>query len=394
MIAANAGNDAGGIATYSAAGARYGYQLLWVLVVILVALVVVQEMCARLGSVTGMGFSDLVRERFGVRMTSFVVLALLIANLGTTFSEFVGIGAAAELLNVPRLVAIPLAAVALWSLVVFGSYKIVERAFLAMALVFVAYPIAAVLAQPHWGSVAHGLFVPTVPRSFGGTQLVVAIIGTTITPYMQLYLQSTVAEKAVRPEDYVYERIDVIAGSLFANLVALAIMVATAATLFDRGIAVNSASDAARALEPVAGSLAEYLFAVGLLGACLLAAPVLALTSAYSVTEAIGLEKGVSQDFRRAPVFMGLFTGMIFVSMAAALVPGIPFTSTLLLIQIVDAMVLPVVLFCLLTLTNDRELMGNRVNSRFFNVVGVGTVTVVISLSVLLTGMTIAQPFL
>jgi Mn2+/Fe2+ NRAMP family transporter len=365
-----------------------------VLIVILVALIVVQEMCARLGSVTGMGFSDLVRERFGIRMTSFVVLALLIANLGTTFSEFVGIGAAAELLSVPRLVAIPVAAVLLWSLVVFGSYKIVERAFLAMALVFVAYPVAAVLAHPHWASVAHGLFVPTVPRTFGGTQLVVAIIGTTITPYMQLYLQSTVAEKAVRPEDYVYERIDVIAGSLFANLVALAIMVATAATLFDRGIAVNGASDAARALEPVAGSLAEYLFAVGLLGACLLAAPVLALTSAYSVTEAIGLEKGVSQDFRRAPVFMGLFTGMIFVSMAAALVPGIPFTSTLLLIQIVDAMVLPVVLFCLLRLTNDRELMGNRANSRFFNVVGVTTVVVVISLSVILTGMTIAHPFL
>lgn len=364
------------------------------LIVILVALIVVQEMCARLGSVTGMGFSDLVRERFGVRMTSFVVLALLVANLGTTFSEFVGVGAAAELLNVPRLIAIPLAAMLLWSLVVFGSYKIVERVFLAMALVFVAYPIAAILAHPDWGSVGHGLVVPTVPRSFGGVQLVVAIIGTTITPYMQLYLQSSVAEKAVRPEDYVYERIDVIAGSMFANVVALAIMVATAATLFERGIAVDSASDAARALEPVAGSLAEYLFAFGLLGACLLAAPVLALTSAYSVTEAIGLEKGVSQDFRRAPVFMGLFTGMLLVSMALALLPGIPFTSTLLVIQILNAMVLPVVLFSLLRLTNDRELMGNRANAPFFNVVGVVTAAVVIALSALLTVMTVARPFL
>ena len=363
------------------------------LVVILVALVVVQEMCARLGSVTGMGFSDLVRERFGVRMTSFVVVALLIANLGTTFSEFVGVGAAAELLSVPRLVAIPIAAILLWSRVVFGSYRIVERAFLVMALVFVAYPIAAILAGPDWGSVGHGLVVPTVPRSFGGTQIVVAIIGTTITPYMQLYLQSSVAEKAVRPEDYVYERIDVIAGSLLANVVALAIMVATAATLFERGIDVNSASDAARALEPVAGSLSEYLFAFGLLGACLLAAPVLALTSAYSVAEAIGLEKGVSQDFRRAPAFMGVFTGMLFVSMALALLPGIPFTSTLLLIQIVDAMVLPVVLFCLLRLTNDRELMGGRANSSVFNAIGVVTVGVVVTLSVLLVGMTLARPF-
>jgi Mn2+/Fe2+ NRAMP family transporter len=365
-----------------------------VLIVILVALIVVQEMCARLGSVTGMGFSDLVRERFGVRMTSFVVVALLVANLGTSFSEFIGVGAAAELLGVPRLIAIPLAAVLLWSLVVFGSYKIVERAFLAMALVFIAYPVAAILAHPDWGSVGHGLVVPTVPRSFGGVQLVVAIIGTTITPYMQLYLQSSVAEKAVRPEDYVYERIDVVAGSLFANLVALAIMVATAATLFEHGIAVNSASDAAQALEPLAGSLAEYLFAVGLLGACLLAAPVLALTTAYSVTEAIGLEKGVSQDFRRAPVFMGLFTGMIVFSMALAMLPGIPFTSTLLIIQILDAMVLPVVLFSLLRLTNDAELMGGRANTPLFNVIGVATAAIVIGLSVMLTVMTVARPFM
>jgi Mn2+/Fe2+ NRAMP family transporter len=393
LIAANAGNDAGGIATYSAAGARYGYQLLWVLIVILVALVVVQEMCARLGSVTGMGFSDLVRERFGVRMTSFVVLALLVANLGTAFSEFVGVGAAAALFGVPRLVAVPVAAVVLWTLVVFGSYKIVERVFLAMALVFVAYPIAAVLAHPDWGSVGHGLVVPTVPRTFGGVQLIIAIIGTTITPYMQLYLQSSVAEKAVRPEDYVYERIDVIAGSLFANVVALAIIVATAATLYGRGVPVDSAAQAARALEPVAGPAAKYLFAVGLLGACLLAAPVLALTSAYSVTEAIGVEKGVSQDFRRAPVFMGLFTGMILVAAGFALLPGIPFTSTLLVIQVLDALVLPVVLFSLLRLTNDRELMGDRANTPLFNIIGVATAGVVIALSTLLLVMMVARPF-
>ncbi len=363
------------------------------LIVILIALIVVQEMSARLGSVTGMGFSDLVRERFGVRMTSLVVVALLIANLGTSFSEFVGVGAAAELLGVPRLIAVPIAAVILWTIVVLGSYKIVERVFLAMALVFLAYPIAAILAHPDWGGVGRGLVVPTMPRSFGGVQLMIAIIGTTITPYMQLYLQSSVAEKAVRPEDYVYERIDVIAGSLFANMVALAIIVATAATLYGRGVPVDSASDAARALEPVAGPAAEYLFAVGLLGACLLAAPVLALTSAYSVTEAIGVEKGVSQDFRRAPVFMGLFTGMILVSMACALLPGIPFTSTLLLIQIIDALVLPVVLFSLLRLTNDRELMGERANTPLFNIIGIATAAIVISLSTLLVVLIIGRPF-
>jgi Mn2+/Fe2+ NRAMP family transporter len=210
---------------------------------------------------------------------------------------------------------------------------------------------------------------------------------------MQLYLTSSVAEKAVRPEDYVYEQMDVAAGSLFANLVALAIMVATAATLFKHGIAVDDASQAAQALEPVAGSLAEYLFALGLLGACLLAAPVLALTSAYAVTEAIGVEKGVSQDFRRAPAFMGLFTGMIAISMGLALLPGIPFTSTLLLIQVIDALVLPVVLLSLLRLTNDRALMGSRVNTRAFNAIGFATVGIVVSLSLVLLVLTLAKPF-
>jgi Mn2+/Fe2+ NRAMP family transporter len=364
-----------------------------VIIIILIALVVVQEMCARLGAVTGMGLSELVREHFGIRMTSFIVAALLVANLGTAFSEFVGIGAAAELLHISRYAAIPIAALLLWTLIVFGSYKIVERAFLAMSLVFIAYPISAVLAHPHWGAVGRGLAVPHAPHSFGGIEIIVALIGTTITPYMQLYLTSSVAEKAVRPEDYVYERIDVIAGSLFANLVALTIMIATAAALFSKGVEVNSASDAARALEPVAGSLAETLFAVGLLGACLLAAPVLALTTAYSVTEAIGVEKGVSQDFRRAPVFMGLFTGMIVISAGLALLPGIPFTSTLLVIQIIDGIVLPVVIFSLLRLTNDRELMGDRANGPVFNVIGVTTAVVVIALSTVLVALTIAKPF-
>jgi Mn2+/Fe2+ NRAMP family transporter len=364
-----------------------------VIVIIMIALIVVQEMCARLGSVTGMGFTDLVREHFGVRMTSFVVIALLIANFGTSFSEFVGIGAASELLHVSRLISIPVAAVVLWMLVVFGSYKVVERAFLVMALAFVAYPIAAIIGHPAWGSIGRGLVEPRVPQSAAGLEMIVALIGTTITPYMQLYLQSTVAEKAVRPDDYVYEQVDVVAGSLFANLVALSIMVATAAALFAHGVEVESASDAARALEPVAGSLSEGLFALGLLGACLLAAPVLALTTAYSVTEAIGLEKGVSQDFRRAPAFMGLFTGMLLVSMLLALLPGIPFTRTLLIIQIIDAMALPVVILSLLRLTNNRELMGSRVNTRAFNIIGGVSAAIIIALSVALVALTAGALF-
>jgi Mn2+/Fe2+ NRAMP family transporter len=366
--------------------------LLWVIPVTLVALIVVQEMCARLGAVTGMGFTDLVREHFGLRWTAFVVLALLVANLGTAFSEFVGIGAAGDLLHAPRLLTVPLAAALLWVLIVFGSYKVVERVFLLMSLVFIAYPVSAILAHPHWGAVGAG-FAPSVPQTSGGLVIIVAIIGTTITPYMQLYLTSSVAEKNVRPEDFVYERIDVISGSVFAMVVAAAIMIATAAALHTHGISVSSAQDAARALDPVAGSAAEALFAVGLLGACLLAAPVLALTSAYSVAEALGLEKGVSQDFRDAPLFMGLFTGILVISAGLAMIPGIPFTSTLLVIQIIDGVVLPVVVLSLLRLTNDRDLMGGRTNGVVFNAIGVVTAVVVSALSLLLIAIELGRPF-
>jgi Mn2+/Fe2+ NRAMP family transporter len=352
-------------------------------------------MCARLGAVTGMGFTDLVREHFGVRWTAAVVVALLIANFGTAFSEFVGIGAAAGLLHFPRVAAVPMAAVLLWMLVVFGSYKMVERTFLVMSLAFLSYLVAALLAHPAWGSVARGFVVPAVPPSFGGAVVVMALIGTTITPYMQLYLQSSVAEKGIRTEDYIYEQVDVVGGSLFGNVVSAAIIIAAGAALFVHGgTDVHSAADAAKALQPVAGSLAETLFAVGLLGACLLAAPVLALTSAYSVAEALGLEKGVSQEFGRAPAFMGVFTGMILFAAGFALVPGIPFTSALLIIQIINGLVLPVVLVSLLQLTNDRELMGNRANTTVFNVIGVVTVVIVIALSVVLVALTATRPFL
>jgi Mn2+/Fe2+ NRAMP family transporter len=242
--------------------------------------------------------------------------------------------------------------------------------------------------------VGHGFVVPQVPSSFGGIFVVMALIGTTITPYMQLYLQSSVAEKGIRAEDYVYEQADVVGGSLFGNIVSASIIIAAAAALFVHGgTDVSTAADAAKALKPVAGPLAEALFAVGLLGACLLAAPVLALTSAYSVAEALGLEKGVSENFSDAPVFMGVFTGMIVLGAGLALLPGIPFTNALLIIQIVNGLVLPVVLVSLLQLTNDRELMGARVNTLAFNIIGVVTVAVVVALSVILVAFTIGRPF-
>ena len=263
-----------------------------------------------------------------------------------------------------------------------------------MSLAFLAYPVAAFLAHPAWGSVGRGFVVPQTPASFEGIVVVMALIGTTITPYMQLYLQSSVAEKGIRAEDYGYEKIDVVGGSLFGNFISATIITAAAAALFVSGGAnISTAADAAKALEPVAGSLAETLFALGLLGACLLAAPVLALTSAYSVAEALGLQKGVSEDFREAPVFMGVFTGMIVLAAGLALLPGIPFTSALLVIQIVNGLALPFVLISLLRLTNDRDLMGARANTVSYNVIGVITVTIVISLSVILVALTVGRPF-
>jgi NRAMP (natural resistance-associated macrophage protein)-like metal ion transporter len=395
LIAANAGNDAGGIATYASAGAAYGYSLLWVLVIITCSLAVVQEMCARMGAVTGKGFSDLIREQFGIRWTLAATAALFVANAGTAFSEFIGIAAAMELFHVSRYIAVPIAAVVLWLVVVRGSYKAVERVFLAMTVVFFAYPISALLGHPNWIAVAKGTLIPTLRANPDYLKVLVALIGTTITPYMQVYVQSSVAEKGITPRDYSLERADVYVGTLFANLISLFIIVATGATLYlhGTGVQITSADQAAKALEPLAGSGATVLFAVGLLGASLLAGAVLPLTTAYSVAEAFGFEKGVSMGFSEAPVFMGIFTGLIGVGALIALIPGLPLFQVLLVIQVVNGLLLPVVLIAALRLTNDVELMGEYRNGRVFNVIATATTIFVIALSSLLLLSTVLQPF-
>jgi Mn2+/Fe2+ NRAMP family transporter len=363
LIAANAGNDAGGIATYASVGARYGYSLLWVMVLLTVALAVVQEMCARMGAATGEGLTDLVREHLGIRWTLLVVLCLLIANGGTIVSEFAGVGAAAELFGVPRYLAIPPAAVAVWWLVVKGSYPRVERVLLAMTLVFFAYPISAYLARPDWSAVAASAFVPTVQLEGDYLFILVALIGTTITPYMQLYVQSSVADKGVSLREYPVTRVETYAGALFSNLVSGFIIIATAATLHASGVLdVGSAADAARALEPLAGRYASGLFAVGLLGASLLAAAVLPLATAYAVSEALGFEKGIDRGFREAPVFLGLYTGLVALGALIALVPGLPLITLLLVVQVVNGLLLPVVLVSILRLVGRRDLMGPAAN--------------------------------
>src|SRR5215510_12095495 len=383
MITANAGNDAGGIATFASVGADFGYSLLWLLIPITISLGIVQEMCARMGAVTGKGLADLIRERFGVRWTALIMLALLIANAGVTVSEFVGIAAATELFGVSHYISVPLAAIIVWTLIVKGSYKRVERAFLLMSLVFLGYIVSAFLSRPDWSAVAVGLVRPEFKLEQAFLFTFVAVIGTTISPYMQVYVQSSVVEKGVTPDDYLKTKLDVWLGTIFAIVIVFFIIVSTAATLHKAGIQINSAEDAARALRPLAGRYAQTLFGFGLFGASMLAAGVLPLATAYSISEALGFEKGVSRSFREAPIFLGTFTFLVAVGAAIAIVPNLPLIRVLLITQVINGLLLPVVLFAVLRLVNNREVMGRHVNGPIYNVAAWLTAIVVTILSLL-----------
>ena len=384
MITANAGNDAGGIATFASVGAEFGYRLLWVLIPITISLGLVQEMCARMGAVTGKGLADLIRERFGVRWTALVMLALMIANAGVTVSEFVGIAAATELFGISRFVSVPLAALGIWWLVVKSSYQRVERVFLLMSLVFLGYVVSAFLARPDWGKVAVELIRPSFSLDQAYLFTLVAVVGTTIAPYMQVYVQSSVVEKGVTPENYSRTRIDVWVGTIFAILIVFFIVISTAATLHKHGLRINNAADAARALRPLAGNYAEKLFAIGLFGASMLAAGVLPLATAYSISEALGFEKGVSRSFREAPIFLGVFTFLVAVGAAIAVIPELPLIRVLLVTQVINGLLLPVILFAILRLVNNREVMGSHVNGPLYNVAAWLTTIIVALLSLLL----------
>lgn len=383
MITANAGNDAGGIATFASVGADFGYSLLWLLIPITISLGLVQEMCARMGAVTGKGLADLIRERFGVRWTALIMLALLIANAGVTVSEFVGIAAATELFGLSRYISVPLTAILLWVLIVKGSYKRVERVFLLMSLVFLGYIVSAFLARPDWGAVAVGFVKPEFKFEHAFLFTFVAIIGTTISPYMQVFVQSSVVEKGVIPENYGRTKTDVWVGTSFAMLIVFFIIVSTAATLHKSGIQITTAADAAHALRPLAGRYAQTLFGFGLFGASMLAAGVLPLATAYSISEALGFEKGVSRSFREAPIFLGTFTFLVAVGAFIAIVPNLPLIRVLLVTQVINGLLLPFILFAVLRLVNNRELMGRYVNGPIYNIAAWLTAIVVTILSLL-----------
>jgi NRAMP (natural resistance-associated macrophage protein)-like metal ion transporter len=394
IIAANAGNDASGIATYSSVGAGYGYTLLWVFIPMTLSLIVVQEMCARMGVVTGQGLADLIREQFGVRWTAVVMLALLIANTGVIISEFVGIAQASELFGISRYITIPLTAAAIWWLVVKGTQKRIERVFLAMSLVFFGYVISAFLAKPDWSSVAVEMVKPSFSLDSVYLFTIVAMIGTTITPFMQVFVQSSVVEKGLGKEDYSLVRADVITGTIFACLISAFIVICTAATLHINGITeLDSAATAAKSLAPVAGVYAQYLFAVGLFGAAMLAMGVLPLATAYSVSEALGFEKGLSHSFRDAPIFLGIFTSLISIGAMVALIPGIPQIKLLLFTQCINGLLLPFILVTIVSLSGNREIMGDYKNGTVFNFLA-WTITIIVSiLSLLLIGTTIIDIF-
>jgi NRAMP (natural resistance-associated macrophage protein)-like metal ion transporter len=390
LIAANAGNDAGGIATYASVGAKYGYDLLWMMIVITVSLIVVQEMSARMGVVTGKGLAELIREQYGVRWATFSMVAVLIANLGICISEFVGIGAALGLAHVPKYVSIPIAAVLVWLLLVRGSYKAAERVFVLMTIPFFAYPIAAILAHPDWGDVGSAIVNPHIEFTSAYLLLFIATAGTTITPFMQLYVQSAVVERGIGTDELNAERVEVATGSIFANVIACFIIIATGATLYVHGDhTVNSAAEAAQALAPFAGQYAEVLFAIGLLGASLLAAAILPVTAAYVIAETFGFEKGIRHRASDAPVFVGVITVLILIGTLVALIPGLPVIELLIGVQVVNGFFLPITLFFVWRLAANRGLMGQYANGRLFNVLAGATVIFTSALSIILLIVTL-----
>jgi Mn2+/Fe2+ NRAMP family transporter len=388
LIAANAGNDAGGIATYASAGSQFGYRTLFVMLLVTIALVIVQEMSARLGAHTGEGLMSLIREQFPLRASAFAIVCLLIANLGLVVSEFAGIGAAFELFGVSRYISIPIGAVAIWAVVVFGNYRYAERVFLLLGLAFITYPIAAILGKPDWGEVASNTFIPHLLGTKEFLFLVVALIGTTITPYMQLYQAAAVADSGSGPEEYRMVRIDTITGALFANVISMAIIIATAAAIGGSG-PLESAKEAAQALEPVAGSAAQILFGIGLLGASALAAAVVPLATSYAVAEAVGVERSVSKTFREAPLFMGLFTALIVIGASVALLPG-NLISLLINMQVVNGLITPIILIFILILANRRSVLGNAANGPKLKAAALVCVVVIAVLAVVVLVQTVA----
>ncbi len=384
IITANVDNDAGGIATYSVAGAHFGYSLLWTLVPITIALVVVQEMVARMGVVTGKTLADLIRENYGVKLTFFLMLSLLVADMGNTVAEFAGWAAAMEIFGVSKYLSVPIGAFAVWLLIVKGTYRFVERIFLIACTVYFTYAVSAYLVHPPWGEILLDTVKPSFDFKASYLVMLIGVVGTTIAPWMQFYLQSAVVEKNIKVENYKASRMDVIVGCFMTDIVAFFIIVACAATMFVHGTRITDAKDAAVALAPLAGKHASILFAIGLANASLFAASILPLATAYYVCEGMGWESGVDKNFKTAPQFMWLYTGIIVIGALIILIPNAPLIPIMLISQVVNGVMLPPVLIFMLFLINNKDIMGEHTNSKTFDIIAWATVVIMIILTLAL----------
>jgi Mn2+/Fe2+ NRAMP family transporter len=385
FITANVDNDPGGILVYSQAGAKYGYMLLWTLIPITVALIVVQEMAARMGAVTGKGLSDLIREEFGLRMTFFTMTVLGIADFGNIASEFAGLATGMGIFGISKYIAVPIGAALVWLVIVRGSYKPVERILLILSMIYFAYPISAILAHPDWKLALRDTFIPQMNSDPGYVVMIVALIGTTITPWMQFYLQASVVEKGVSRRNYGLTRIDVVFGCIVTDVIAFFIVVACAATIFhSQHREITDAAEAAKALAPFAGKFASLLFAIGLVNAALMSAAILPLATAYNVCEGLGFESGIDRRFGQAKIFYSLYTALIVGGAGFVLIPGLPLIKVMVYSQVANGILLPFVLVFMLILINRKRLMGDFSNGVWGNLIAGGTGVIMVPLVVVL----------
>lgn len=382
IITANVDNDAGGITTYSVCGAHFGYSMVWSFIPILVALVIIQEMCNRMGVVTGKGLADLIREEFGVKVTFYSMAVLILANLGNAMAEFAGIAAASELFGMSKYVSVPLCALGVWWLVVKGTYKSVEKIFLGACIFYISYILSGFLVKPDWASVFRESVRPVFSFDKGFLFMLIGVVGTTIAPWMQFYQQAAVVEKGIKIKDYKYSKMDVVIGGFVVNIIAFFIVVVCAATLFKQGIRIETAKDAALALKPLAGNYCYLLFAFGLFNASLFAASILPLSTAYSVCEGMGWGAGINKRFKEAPHFYLLYAGIIIISAAVILLPKIPLIPLMLVSQVANGVLLPFILIFMIMLINNKRLMGEYTNTRFYNLICWLTIIIMISLSI------------
>jgi len=381
IITGSVDNDAGGITTYSVAGANYGYHLLWTMIPAFIVLFVIQEMNARMGIVTGKGLADLIRENAGVKVTFFIFIGLLIADIGNTMTEFAGVAGSMNVFHVSKYISVPLAAIAVWFLVVKGTYRFTEKVFLIFSVFLLSYVVSAVMAKPDWSEIGNAMLKPGIQFDFGYMSMVIGIIGTTIAPWMQFYMQSAVIEKGLKIEEYKYTILDVFVGCVATIIVAFFIIVACASTLHKHNIHINEAADAAMALEPLAGVMAAKIFAFGLFIASIFSATILPVATAFYVCEAFGFEAGIDKTWEEAPQFYVLYTSILIIAAALILIPGAPLITITIWSQIINGLLLPVVVICMMLLVNNKEIMGEYTNKIWANIIGWGTAIVLITLS-------------